>query len=244
VKRTCSCSVLNNAESKVPNKFTAQHNPPIESVLVRALFLGGHEDEQRMWRVMNQFTDDGALPSASYGLLLIGVNAMVYHQSTSEDDQGRKSAVCTIPGTPFVFVCDAAAIVAKPFGQHLHDNFITMMRRQGLRPCPACGGSGKMALVNQGPGQTLMPTMGTCATCGGEGFIPIEKPKDQDLPPPPLPPEEQNGKAQLVKRVHAETGYDLELCKEALGLNDWDVERAIAWLDERRKRLKLKDVDQ
>ncbi len=215
----------------MPNQFTAKHDPPIESALVRSIFFGGHEDELRMWKVMDQFSPTGALPSASYGLLMIGVNAMVYHHSTSENEHGQRSVVCSVPGSPFVFVCDAAAIQPKPFGQQSKDYALMVLRQQGLEPCKNCGGHGRLYATQNG-----VPLASMCGVCGGSGIVPLEKPKTPPAPvtPKPAANAEQQDK---IKRLREESGFgDIE-CRVALELKDWDFEKALEFLDEQRKGL-------
>lgn len=217
----------------MPNAYTAKHEPPIESALVRTIFFGGHEDELRMWKVMDQFSDTGALPSASYGLLMIGVNAMVYHHSSSENEKGQKSVVCSVPGSPFVFVCDAAAIVAKPFGQQSHDYMLMQLKKQGLKPCDACGGAGRIQVPVPAGVPGWMPGMKSCETCKGEGVVPIES-KSTDLPPPPVPADENT---LMIEKLQAESGFGAPECKIALGLFAFDFDKALEWLDNQRKGL-------
>jgi hypothetical protein len=219
----------------MPNPFTAKHEPPIESALVRTIFLGGHEDEVRMWKVMDQFSETGALPSASYGLLMIGVNAMVYHHSTSENDKGQRSVVCSVPNSPFVFVCDEAAIRAKPFGQQSHDYFVMRMRQQGYEPCKACGGAGMVPISDNL--NSLMPTMSECLSCEGRGFVLIQA-AGPDRPAPAQPPAERTVedvefKTKVLKMI-AETGSSRAECEIALKTWGGDYDQALKWMDECR----------
>jgi len=216
----------------MPNVYTAKHEPPIESALVRTIFFGGHEDEMRMWRVVDRFSDTGALPSASYGLLMIGVNAMVYHHSSSENEKGQRSVVCSVPGSPLVFVCDAAAIVAKPFGQQSHDYMLMVMRKQGLKPCDACGGAGRIPTPPRPGDSSWMPTLGQCATCNGEGFIPLNV---KTAPATPEPTEETEKQAKIM-RLRNESGFNAIECKVALETKGWDFDQALEFLDEQRRR--------
>lgn len=238
----------------MPNKFTAYHNPPIESLLKRAIYLGGIEDEQRMWRVMHHFTEGGALPDASYGLLLIGANSAVWHHSTSENIEGKMSAVCSLPGSPFVFVCDAAAIEPRPFGQQVRDHMVNELKKHGLRTCPECKGAGKVerpkdppASPNQVPAVPHIAGIETCKSCGGEGVVRIEPEKEKKGPAPapkvtpkaPVASKNIKTKGQKIKRVNEETGCAYNKCQEALDACGWDIERAIEWLDDKRKRNEL-----
>lgn len=43
----------------------------------------------------------------------------------------------------------------------------------------------------------------------------------------------------LVKRLREETGYGMMDCKRALTKNDWDMDKAKEWLDEREKYSRL-----
>lgn len=230
----------------MPNKFTARHEPPIESALVRTIFFGGHEDEVRMWKVMDQFSETGALPSASYGLLMIGVNAMVYHHSTSEDEKGQRSVVCSVPGSPFVFVCDEAAIKAKPFGQQSHDYFLMKMRQQGFTPCGACGGTGYISQSDKL--RPWLPSMGECMTCEGRGFVPIQPNAGPDAPAAPETKAVTMDEVMMsdpalkgkIDRLMAETGSSADECKVALMTWGGDYDRALKWMDESRLHFDLK----
>ncbi len=224
----------------MPNVYTARHEPPIESALVRTIFFGGHEDEIRMWKVMDQFSDTGALPSASYGLMMIGVNAMVYHHSSSENEKGQKSVVCSVPGSPLVFVCDAAAIVAKPFGQQSHDYMIMQLKKQGLKPCETCGGLGRVQAPKSPMDISWMSgVMQTCGTCKGEGLVPIkaEAPTTPAPSTPTVPDPVIAKQMDLITRLREESGFGAVECKVALELLSWDFEKALKWLDDQRRGL-------
>jgi hypothetical protein len=227
----------------MPNKFTAKHNPPIESVLKRALFIG--PQQAPLWDVRQSFDENGVSPDAGYAIMLVGVNAMVYHHSTSEDEKGRKSAVISIPSTPFVLVCDAAAIEAKPFGQQSHDYFLAKMRQQGLEPCGACGGTGFISQVDKL--RPWLPTMGQCMTCEGRGFVPIQ-PKDRGPDAPArqtigdVMAEDPDAKAKIVKLMN-ETGANMAECSIALMAMGGDYDRALKWMDDSRLKFKTHAPD-
>jgi hypothetical protein len=222
----------------LPNVYTTKHDPPIESALVRTIFFGGHEDELRLWKVMDQFSDTGALPSASYGLLMIGVNAMVYHHSSSENEQGQRSVVCSVPGSPLVFVCDAAAIVTKPFGQQSRDYMLMQLKKQGLKPCETCGGAGRVLVEAKAGVPGWMPGMKTCEVCHGEGLIPIDSKTPVAPSPAPKPATPVDSEhLEKVKKLQAESGFGPVECKVALELLSWDFDKALEWLDNQRKGL-------
>lgn len=228
----------------MPNKFTVYHRPPIESVVKRAIFFGGREDEDRMWKVMHQFSEEGAMPDASFGLFMLGANAMVWHHATSErQEDGKMSAVCAVPGTPFVFVCDAAAIEPKPFDQQVYDLMQSRLKKQGLKTCDACSGAGMVEQkVTDQTNPTGLPfvSIGTCETCKGHGVVKDDRVKQQVPKPAPKPDRvpldpESVTKGQMIRDLRKETGATLADCREALENTAWNFEKAVDWLDHRRK---------
>jgi elongation factor Ts len=44
---------------------------------------------------------------------------------------------------------------------------------------------------------------------------------------------------QLTKEMRERTGYGMLDCKKALQENDWDIDKAIVWLEERYKTTRL-----
>lgn len=202
----------------------AKHDPPIESVLMRTLFMGGPEQEQRIWRMMEQISENGALPAAGYGLLMIGYETMVYHHSTTQNEKGQRSVVCSVPGSPFAFVCDEAAIRAKPFGQQQQDYYLMKMRQQGFEPCAVCSNKGQV--MNQ---STM--AVEVCVVCEGRGFVPLKTPP-LAVEPEPLVVDKEF--LEKVSRLMAETGFTSSECE--IGLRTWagDYEKALKWLDDSR----------